>query len=595
MFVAVLAAVGAFVAGSPAAVAQTSTVISGPPPAAIVGNGYLHLFQASAKNPDPVFSVTAGTLPPGVKLQPSGFLTGTPTTGGSFGPTTVCGVNGVVPPACQTFTMEILRRRPAILAAPSAGGPVGTPVSETASLVGGYFPTGSVTFRVFGDSGCTVQVFRSTNPVSNSFGSATSTEFTPTGPGTYRWTTSYSGDANNEQASTACDATNSVVITSSSTTTTPTTVPPVASPSGMYHPLSPARILDTRNGAPVIGGSAVASTVTGVGGVPATGVSDVALNVTVTQPTAASYVTVYQNGTGRPLASNLNFVAGQTVTNLVVAEVGDDGKVAVYVGAGTAHVVLDVVGWYGSASVPGGGRFNALSPARILDTRTGAAIAGGGTITPQVTGLGGVPARGVAAVVLNVTVTQPTAPGFLTVYPAGTARPIAASLSFVANQTVPNLVVAKVGADGKVAVYNDAGSAHVVLDVAGWFGSDGATSGGGLYNAVRPTRILDTRNGAPVAAGGTIASTVTGLGGVPATGVSAVVLNVTVTQPTAPSFLTVYPSGTTRVATANLNFVAAQTVPNLVMAKVGADGKVAAYNDAGSAHLIFDVVGWYSA
>jgi hypothetical protein len=109
-----------------------------------------------------------------------------------------------------------------------------------------------------------------------------------------------------------------------------------------------------------------------------------------------------------------------------------------------------------------------------------------------------------------------------------------------------------------------------------------------------PSRILDTRSGVPVGAGGTIVHPVTGVGGVPATGVSAVVLHVTVTAPTAPSWLTVYPHGGARPVAANLNFVANQTAPNLVIAKVGSEGKVAAYNAAGSAHLIVDVVGWYS-
>jgi hypothetical protein len=274
--------------------------------------------------------------------------------------------------------------------------------------------------------------------------------------------------------------------------------------------------------------------------------------------------------------------------------VGADGKVAVYNDAGSTHVVLDVVGWFGAeGSAAGGGRYNALPPARLLDTRAGAPVGAGGTIAPTVVGVGGVPATGVSAVVLNVTVTQPTAQSYLTVFPSGTARPLTSNLNFLASQTVPNLVMAKVGADGKVAVYNDAGTTHVVLDVVGWFGTDGAAAGG-RYNALPPSRLLDTRTGAPVGAGGTVDQTVAGVGGVPATGVSAVVLNVTVTQPTAQSYLTVFPSGTARPLTSNLNFLAGQTVPNLVMAKVGADGKVAVYNNAGSAHVVVDVVGWYS-
>jgi hypothetical protein len=209
--------------------------------------------------------------------------------------------------------------------------------------------------------------------------------------------------------------------------------------------------------------------------VPASGVSAVVLNVTVTQPTAESFLTVFPTGAARPLASNLNFVARRTVPNLVIAKVGAEGKVSVYNHVGTTDVILDVVGWFGAVGADAGDRFNSLSPSRILDTRSGtggfsAPIAAGGTISPAVTGVGGVPASGVSAVVLNVTVTEPTATeGFLTVFPSNAARPLASNLNFVAGQTVPNLVMAKVGADGKVSVFNNQGTSHIVFDVVGWY------------------------------------------------------------------------------------------------------------------------------
>jgi hypothetical protein len=73
------------------------------------------------------------------------------------------------------------------------------------------------------------------------------------------------------------------------------------------------------------------------------------------------------------------------------------------------------------------------------------------------------------AVVINVTVTGPTAPSYLTVYPDGTQRPLASDLNYVAGATVPNLAVVKLGADGKLAIYNFAGSTHVIVDVLGWY------------------------------------------------------------------------------------------------------------------------------
>ena len=81
----------------------------------------------------------------------------------------------------------------------------------------------------------------------------------------------------------------------------------------------------------------------------------------------------------------------------------------------------------------------------------------------QITGQGGVPASGVSAVVLNATVTQPTAPSFLTIGPSGVTRPLISNLNYVPGQTVPNLVTVAVGSNGKVSVYNHSGSVHVIF------------------------------------------------------------------------------------------------------------------------------------
>jgi hypothetical protein len=88
----------------------------------------------------------------------------------------------------------------------------------------------------------------------------------------------------------------------------------------------------------------------------------------------------------------------------------------------------------------------------------------------SVTGVGGVPAGGVTAVVLNVTVTAPTAEGWLTAWPAGVTKPTASNLNFVPGQTVPNLVVVKVGAGGKVSFFKSSGTTHMIADVVGWYG-----------------------------------------------------------------------------------------------------------------------------
>ncbi|HVL06042.1 MAG TPA: fibronectin type III domain-containing protein [Acidimicrobiales bacterium] len=376
-----------------------------------------------------------------------------------------------------------------------------------------------------------------------------------------------------------------------------------------FNPLPPARILDTRegNGAPtgrVAQGGAIDLQVTGRGGVPVTGVSAVALNVTVTEPTALSYLTAWPTGDARPLASNLNYTAGQTVPNLVVVKVGAGGKVSLYNNAGTTHVIADVSGWYGAGGGTQGSRYHPVAPSRLLDTRSGlgavaSKLAPQGALDLQVTGRAGVPATGVTAVAVNVTVTEPSAGGFLTTWPTGGLPPLASSLNFATAQTVANLAVVKVGSDGKISFFNGGGGVHVVADVAGWFGPEGEATGA-RFHPLAPARALDTRSGngapvAPLASGSSLSLQVTGRGGVPATGVSAVILNVIAVDPVAGGYLTVWPNGEALPLASNLNFAAGRTVPNLVVAKVGAGGKVNIFNGGGAAHLVADVAGWYGS
>ena len=388
--------------------------------------------------------------------------------------------------------------------------------------------------------------------------------------------------------------------------------PMAVTPPGGYISLAPSRLLDTGSGvgadqAAVAAYGTIHLQVSGRGGVPDSGVSAVVLNVTVTAPTKAGFLSVYGEGDALPGTSNLNFVAAQTVPNLVIAAVGTDGKVALHNSSGdTVQLVADVSGYYRSGAPTVAGTFGSLSPSRLLDTRTGVgaakiAVAAGGTVHLQVNGSGGVPASGVSAVALNVTVTEPTKAGIMSVYGDGDALPGTPNLNFVAAQTVPNLVIAAVGIDGKVAFHNGSGgTAQLVADVSGYFRS-GAATVAGAFGSLSPSRLLDTRTGVggakiAVAAGGTVHLQVNGSGGVPASGVSAVVLNVTVKAPTKAGSMSVYGDGDAVPGTPNLNFVAAQMVQNLVIAPVGANGNVDLYNNSGgTVQLVADVSGYYLA
>jgi hypothetical protein len=224
------------------------------------------------------------------------------------------------------------------------------------------------------------------------------------------------------------------------------------------------------------------------------------------------------------------------------------------------------------------------------------------TVDLQVTGVAGVPASGVSAVVLNVTATDASGPDtFVTVFPSGTTRPLASNLNVVRGQTVPNLVIARVN-NGKVSLYNNIGGLSLIADVQGWYAQPGSTSPGlSTYVPVPPVRALDTRDGTGtggvagrMGAGGLLHLQLSGTNGIPASGVRAVVLNVTAVDHIGPdSFLTVYPANSLRPLASNVNVRMGQTVANLVVARVNANGTVAIYNNLGAVHLVADVQGWF--
>lgn len=286
----------------------------------------------------------------------------------------------------------------------------------------------------------------------------------------------------------------------------------------------------------------------------------------------------------------------------------------VYAARGTYPVTETLVDAAGARTLTGtistnGSTYTPAVPTRVLDTRhgtgTGGAttpVAAGTSIAFGVTnGVSGAPAADtITAVVLNVTVTAPTSGGYIIAYPDGVSRPTSSNLNFSAGETVPNLVTVKLGADGKVDLYNgSAGTAHLIADVEGYYT---ATSSGSGFMPVSPTRLLDTRKGTgtggstiPVPANGTLSLPVDGQGPVPASGVTAVVLNVTVTAPTGGGYITVYPSGGARPTASNLNFSPRETVPNLVIVPVGSNGAVTLANaSGGTVHLIADVSGYYT-
>ncbi|MEU4358814.1 hypothetical protein [Streptomyces virginiae] len=381
-----------------------------------------------------------------------------------------------------------------------------------------------------------------------------------------------------------------------------TVTAPAPAPKGSrFVPHGPSRFLDTRDGTGAtkqrVGpGGVVTLQVAGVKGIPVSGVTAVVMNVTAVQPTEAGHVMVYPNGQATPKVSNLNFAPGQIVPNLVTVPVVN-GKIDLRNNAGSVDLIADVTGYYTDPS-GAGSALNPITPSRFLDTRDGTGatkqrVGPGGVVTLQVAGMKGIPATGVTAVVMNVTAVQPTEAGHVTVYPNGQAAPGVSNLNFTPGQIVPNLVTVPV-VNGKVDLRNNSGSVDLIADVTGYYAATGSA-----FSAAGPVRLLDTRDGTGARAGvvgpgGSVSLQVTGVSGVPAQGVTAVVLNVTVTNPTEASHIIVHPHGIGRPGVSNLNYTGGQTVANLVVVPV-VDGRVTFFNNSGAVDVIADLNGYFTS
>ena len=228
--------------------------------------------------------------------------------------------------------------------------------------------------------------------------------------------------------------------------------------------------------------------VAGRGGVPPDATGAV-LNVTIVEPCAAGFATVYPAGAPNPpLASSSNYRAFENVAAMATTKLGAGGAVSIFTSA-QADVVVDVVGYVHPTQ---GSLFNAVTPSRVHDVRPARLVAGQ-EVTIPVRGVGTVPgSAGVTGAVLNLTVNAPSGAGFLTLYPGPCspgARPLASNLNYAAGQTVANAVVTALGANGSVCVFSLVG-AEVIVDATGWLGG----SGSGFFG-VAPQRLVDTRPG----------------------------------------------------------------------------------------------------
>ncbi|MGD9999532.1 MAG: hypothetical protein AB7L17_18255 [Ilumatobacteraceae bacterium] len=276
-----------------------------------------------------------------------------------------------------------------------------------------------------------------------------------------------------------------------------------------------------------------------------------------------------------------------------------------------------------AAGFGAGGEYHALTPQRIYDSRAISPVneANPGpkpadpsapTFDIQLLGLGGVPTdvNNVLAVVVNITVAEPTGEGWLNAYGAGAEAGTASILNFDTNQIVPNLSIVRPGADGKLTIKlfssRPGGTAQVIVDVFGWFSTSANPDRGARLIPVAPGRLYDSRNpgNQPLGTAGSVELTIQGAtlenGVTVPSDVVGVVLNLTGVndQPDSTgTFVSVVPdlAPGEKPSTSNVNLVRGQVKPNMVMVPVGADGKIHIYNNSGATNIVVDVAGYLQA
>jgi hypothetical protein len=246
-----------------------------------------------------------------------------------------------------------------------------------------------------------------------------------------------------------------------------------------YIPLTPTRLLDTRNGTGLAGAfsSHVARTFQVSGGAIPANATAVTGNLTVTQQTSAGFLFIGPVAMNNPTSSTLNFPLGDDRANGVTVALGAGGTLSVTYAAATfgptAQVIFDVTGYFTPDA--GGARYVALDPTRLLDTRSNSGLSGPSAShlarTFQVTG-GVVPANA-TAVTGNLTVTQQTSAGFLYIGPVAMNNPTSSTLNFPVGDDRANAVTVALGAGGTLSVTYAAGTlgptAQVIFDVTGYF------------------------------------------------------------------------------------------------------------------------------
>ncbi|MEW1954517.1 hypothetical protein [Terrabacter sp. NPDC080008] len=404
-----------------------------------------------------------------------------------------------------------------------------------------------------------------------------------------------------------------VALTAASTTSAAASTSTVSPADGTYVSLKPSRLLDSRISPlkrPFNQGETYNLQVGGRAGVPASGVSAVVLNLTVTGPTTAGFLTAYPKGASLPNASSINFVARDTRSNLVTVPVSSDGWVSIRNAWGKTNVVVDVQGYYvgpTAKTVPASAvDYFPDVPWRLMDTRTssdGPALDPGETVPLSVSykdpETGDDITPDITALAVNLTAVKPQASGYLTVWDGTGSMPGVSNVNFLPKQNTATMAIVPVGHSAENGTnYADfalrnhsSGATDVVIDIVGFYA--GGISGTRFHSIGSPRRIVDTRTKTGTTPLGAYTTRiVTPPAAVADANTVALVTNTTAIKPTASTYLSLWENGGARPDSSNVNAVTGQIVSNMAMVGLQqGTTKFDIYNHSGRIDVVVDVAG----
>jgi uncharacterized repeat protein (TIGR03803 family) len=366
-----------------------------------------------------------------------------------------------------------------------------------------------------------------------------------------------------------------------------------------FVPSAPCRLLDTRGGSPIQGGTWQTIVVPQLGkcNIPA-GATAYSLNVTAVPRGPLGYLTIWPAGQPQPYISAMNSSDGRTKANAAIVAAGASGAVSVYV-TNTTDIILDIGGYFQPAR-EGSLQFYPLAPCRLVDTRGADGDLGGPYLHAQTerefpvlesSCLSGV--QGAEAYSMNFTVVphpagQPLE--YLTVWPAGETQPTVSTLNNPTATVVANAAIVPAGTNGSIAVwpYN---TTDLIVDINGYFAAPGQT-GYNLY-PVAPCRAYDSRsnNGQPFSGERTV--NIVGSPCAPSANAGGYVFNATVVPSPTLGYLTLWADGQTRPIASTLNAYDGFVTSNMAIVQ-NTDGSTDAYAGGGAAQLILDISGYFA-